>query len=258
MSVPGAVSDPDQLETRELRDLGHGGDGVGAYFAVRADAETEGEVVPGLIVVHEAFGLNEHIRDVARRFAALGYHVLAPDLYSREGMPPGGDMDAVIAAMRAMPDARVVGDLAGAAALLREQPGANRAVACVGFCSGGRQTLLAACSSTVLDAAICCWGGGIASTDRTPERPVPVIRLAGNLACPLLLVGGADDTNPSPGHMRQVQGAAAASGQDVELEIYPDAGHAFFADNRPNYRAEAAFALWPRMTGFLEERLNIT
>jgi carboxymethylenebutenolidase len=226
---------------------------------VRADAETEGEVVPAVILVHEAFGLNDHIRDVARRLAMLGYHALAPDLYSREGTPPAGDMKAVFATMGAMPDARVVGDLAGAAALLREQPGASGQVACVGFCSGGRQTLLAACSSTVFDAAVDCWGGRVTATETTPARPVPVIDLAPKLACPLLLVGGADDTNPSPDDLRRVHEAAAASGQDVELEIYPDAGHAFFADYRPgNYRAEAAFALWPRMTGFLAERMRAT
>jgi carboxymethylenebutenolidase len=258
VTVPGAVADVELLEARELRYVGHGGDGVFAYLAVRADAETEREIVPGVIVVHEAFGLNEHIRDVARRFAALGYHAIAPDLYSREGTPPEGDFDAVIAAMRVMPDARVVGDLVGAAALLREQPGANGRVGCVGFCSGGRQTLLAACSSTVLDAAVDCWGGRVTDTETTPERPLTIIDLAGALACPLLLVGGADDANPAPDDLRRIHAAAAASGQDVELEIYPDAGHAFFADYRPNYRAEAAFALWPRMTGFLAERLHAT
>jgi carboxymethylenebutenolidase len=256
MSVPGAVTDPDQLEARRLRYVGHGGDGVDAYLAVRADAETEGEIVPGVIVVHEAFGLNDHIRDVARRFAALGYLALAPDLYSREGTPPAGDMDAVFAMLRAVPDERVVGDIEGAAALLREQPGASGDVACVGFCSGGRQTLLAACTSTALDAAVDCWGGSVTSTETTPARPVPVIDLVADLACPLLLAGGADDTNPSPDDLRRVHEAAAASGQDVELEIYPDAGHAFFADYRPSYRPEAAFALWSRMTGFLAQRLH--
>jgi carboxymethylenebutenolidase len=108
--------------------------------------------------VHEAFGLNDHIRDIARRFAALGYTAVAPDLYSREGAPADGDMDAVLATMRAMLDERIVGDLVGAAALLREQPNAGVRVGCVGFCSGGRQTLLAACSSTAIDAAVDCWG----------------------------------------------------------------------------------------------------
>jgi carboxymethylenebutenolidase len=258
MSVPGAVSDPDLLEARDLRYVGHNGDGISGYLAVRADAETEREIVPGVIVVHEVFGLNEHIRDVARRFGALGYHALAPDLYSREGAPPDGDIDAALATMQAMPDARVVGDLVGAAALLREQPGANGSVGCVGFCSGGRQTLLAACSSSALDAAVDCWGGRVTATETTPERPVAVIDLAGRLACPLLLVGGAEDANPSPDDLRRIRTAAAASGQDVELEIYPDAGHAFFADHRPNYRAAAAHALWPRMTGFLAERLHAT
>ena len=258
MRVPGAVADRDVLETRELRYVGDRGDGVDAYLAVRADAVTEGDSIPGVIVVHEAFGLTDHIRDVACRVAALGYHAIAPDLYTREGTPDGGDMDAVLATMRAMPDARVVGDLAGAAALLREQPGASVRVGCVGFCSGGRQTLLAACSSTALTAAVDCWGGGVTATETTPARPVPVLDLAGALACPLLLVGGAEDENPSPQDLERVRDAAAASGQEVELEVYPGAGHAFFADHRPNYRADAAFALWSRLTDFLERHLHVT
>lgn len=256
MSVPGAVADPGLLETRALRYVGHRGDGVDAFLAVRGDAVTEGDSIPGVIVVHEAFGLNGHIRDVACRVAALGYHVIAPDLYTREGTPDAGDMDAVLAAMQAMPDARIVGDLAGAATLLREQPGASARVGCVGFCSGGRQTLLAACSSSALDAAVDCWGGRATATQTTPSRPVAVIDLVGDLACPLLLVGGAQDTDPSPQDLARVRDAAAASGQEVELEVYPDAGHAFFADHRPNYRAGAAFALWPRLTEFLSRHLH--
>lgn len=172
-------------------------------------------------------------------------------------MPDGADMDAVLAAKQAMPDARVVGDLVGAAALLREQPGASVRVGCVGFCSGGRQTLLAACSSTALSAAVDCWGGRVTSTETTPARPVPVIDIAANLSCALLLAGGAEDANPSPQDLERVRDAAAASGQEVELEVYPDAGHAFFADHRPNYRAGAAFALWSRLTDFLARHLHV-
>jgi len=252
--VPGAVSDPDSLDARGVRYVGQDGDGVDAYLVSPAEPEN----APGVIVVHEIFGLNDHIRDVARRFAALGYHAIAPDLYSREGAPAPGDIDAAIAAMGAVPDARVVGDLEGAAALLREQPGASGRVGCVGFCSGGRHTLLAACSSDAFDVAVDCWGARVTAPQTTPQRPVPVIDLVAQLSCPLLIVGGADDANPSPAELAQVRDAAAASGEDVELEIYPDAGHAFFADNRPNYRPDAAFALWPRMTGFLAEHLHVT
>lgn len=256
MRVPGAVADPDVLESRALRYVGHDGDGVDAYLAVRADAVTEGDSIPGVIVVHEAFGLNDHIRDVARRVAALGYHAIAPDLHTREGAPEAGDMDAVLATMRAMPDARIIGDLVGAAALLREQPGASARVGCVGFCSGGRQALLTACSSTALDVAVDCWGGRVTAQEATRGRPVAVIDLARHLACPLLLVGGAEDTDPSPQDLQRVRDAAAASGLEVELEVYPDAGHAFFADHRPTYREAAAHALWPRLTGFLAEHLH--
>jgi carboxymethylenebutenolidase len=254
MSVPGAVSDPDSLDAREVRYVGHEGDGVDAYLVAPADPQD----APAVIVLHEIFGLNDHTRDVARRFAVLGYYAITPDLYSREGAPEAGDMRAAIAATGAIPDARIVGDLEGAAALLREQLGTSGRVGCVGFCSGGRQTLLSACSSDAFDAAVSCWPGGAAATETTPERPVPILELAGSLACPLLLAVGAEDTHPSPDELRLVRDAASESGQDVELEIYPDAGHAFFNDSRPTYRPDAAFALWPRMTGFLAARLHAT
>jgi carboxymethylenebutenolidase len=252
VSVPGAVADPDSLDARDVRYVGYEGDGVDAYLVAPSDPQNAAAV----IVVHEIFGLNEHIRDVARRFAALGYYAIAPDLYSREGSPEPGDIRAAVAAIGIVPDARVVGDLAAAASLLREQPGAGGGVGCVGFCSGGRYALLGAVSSQAFDAAVACWPGGAGASETTPERPVPVIELAADLACPLLLAVGAEDTRPSADELRRVRDAAAVSGQDVELETYPDAGHAFFNDQRPNYRPDAAFALWPRITGFLAEHLH--
>ena len=155
-AVPGAVEDPSSLETAEVSFTGFDRDELNGYLAVPASDELR----PGLIVIHEAFGLNDHICDVARRFAAQGYTVLAPDLYTREGAP-GEDWEQIKAKMQKMPDKRIVGDLEGAAAFLRVRPEATGKVGCIGFCSGGRQTLLFACSSDAPDAAVDCWGGSI-------------------------------------------------------------------------------------------------
>jgi carboxymethylenebutenolidase len=250
------VEDRARLVEEEGSFPGDGGDAIAGYLARPRD---EGRR-PGLIVLHEAFGLNEHIRDVARRFANVGYDALAPDLYSREGAPAEDDREAVMSKMRAMPDARIVADLEGAAAHLRGLPGASGRVGGVGFCSGGRQTLLLTCSSDVLDAAVDCWGGSILragpDAETTPQRPVPIVALADRLACPTLLVAGAQDANPSPDDVETFAERARAAGHNATVDVYEDAGHAFFADYRPTYRPEAAARLWPNMLAFLDAHLR--
>src|SRR5436853_707759 len=155
-AVPGAVRDPSRLTTSEVTFAGAGGDQLNGYLAAPDGADMR----PGIVVIHEAYGLNDHIRDVARRFAAQGYTVLAPDLYTREG-PPGETFEEIMGKMQKMPDSRIVGDLDGAAAFLRVRPEASGKVGVIGFCSGGRQTLLFACSSESPDAAVDCWGGSV-------------------------------------------------------------------------------------------------
>ncbi len=263
MSVPGEVRDPSAVRAREVAFPGAGGDRVHGYLAEPAErigaAGAQREGAAGLVVIHEAFGLNEHIRDVARRFANVGYVALAPDLYTREGAPADGDWDKLRAKLLALPDAQALGDLEGAVAFVREQPGMSGRVGCIGFCSGGRHALLLACASDVLDVAVDCWGGSI--TRATPEqltttaRPTPVIELAGQLSCPLMIVVGAEDQNPSPADARALAERLAAAGKDFRIDVYDDAGHAFFADYRPTYRAAAAQLLWERVTRFLAERL---
>jgi carboxymethylenebutenolidase len=255
MPVPGAVTDPSAVAGEEVRFAGAGGDEIGGYLARPTD---DGDR-PGVIVIHEAFGLNDHIRDVARRFAAVGHTALAPDLYSREGTPDTGDMRSVFEAMYAQPDERIVGDLEGAARTLGERDDATGAVGCVGFCSGGRQTLLFACNTERLSAAIDCWGGftlrASADEETTPLRPVTVGDQLARLSCPALIVVGADDQNPTPQDGERLVELARAAGRDARLTVYEDAGHAFFADYRPNYREAPAHRLWDEMTAFFAQRL---
>jgi carboxymethylenebutenolidase len=255
--VPGAVSDPARVRGEELSFAGAGGDQLNGYLARPA----EGEHHPAMIVIHEAMGLNDHIRDVANRFANAGYLALGVDLYTREGGPPPmDDREKMMQRLFSISDATVLADLEGAADFLRARADVSGKVGCIGFCMGGRYTLLFACASDRLDAAIDCWGGFIdrATPDErsTPERPTPPLELAEQLHCPLLAAVGAEDQNPSPELGAQLREHAGASGQDVKVDVYEGAGHAFFADYRPTYRPPAAARLWEEIAPFLKRHLQ--
>lgn len=257
MKVPGQVQD---LSRVKAADVGFQSEGarVNAYLAQPAQAGKHG----GVIVIPEAFGMVEHIRDLARRFANAGFNALAIDIYSRGGPPDPASMPSVMEKMLGLPDAQVVRDLEAGTQYLRALPGANGKVGCIGFCSGGRQTLLFACSSRKVDAAIDCWGGFItrASPDAetTPSRPTPVIKLVPQLACPLFVVLGETDANPSPEVGAQLEQALKAAGKDYTLKVFPGVGHAFLADYRPSYDEKQAFALWPQIIEFFRRHLGGT
>jgi carboxymethylenebutenolidase len=259
--VPGAIDDPSRVVADELTFAGAGDTRVNGYLARPADAPQLPATRPGMIVIHEAGGLNEHIRDVCNRFANIGYITLGVDLYTREGgPPPSGDVQALMQRLFSMSDQTVLGDLEGAADFLRAREDLSGALGCIGFCMGGRYSLLLACASDRLNAAVDCWGGFIDKATpeehSTPTRPTPPLELAGQLSCPLFAAIGAEDQNPSPQTGERLLEQASSSGQEVEVEAYEGAGHAFFADYRPSWRPEPAARLWEQVVPFLARHLQ--
>jgi carboxymethylenebutenolidase len=261
--VPGAVSDPTRISGEELTFPGAGGTEVNGYLARPADAASH----PGMVVIHEAGGLNEHIRDVCNRLANIGYVTLGVDLYTREGGPPDtSDVQALMARLFAMSDATALGDLEGAADHLRSLDGVTGRIGCIGFCMGGRYALLLACASEKLNTVVDCWGGFIdrSTPDErsTESRPTPPLELvAEGLRCPLLAAVGAEDQNPSPElaeRLREeaINSPAGREGQEIKVDVYDGASHAFFADYRPSYRPEPAAKLWAEIVPFLSRHLQ--
>lgn len=256
MALAGEVKN---LETLETEDITFQSDGF-AMKAYLARPKAQG-TYPGVLILHEAFGLVEHERDVARRFANQGFIALAPNVYSRIGSPKSAsDMADVRAKMFGLKDAQLVRDFEAAAAYLRAQPGCSGKIGCVGFCVGGRWTLLFACSSDKVNAAIDCWGGfamrATPEAATTPERPTPVVDLIPQLHCPLYVVCGEEDQNPSPADAAEIRKRLEQAGKIFQMEIFKNAGHAFFADYRPSYREQAAFDLWPKMVSFFKTNLR--
>ncbi len=261
--VPGAVSDPTRISGEDLTFPGAEGTAINGYLARPADAASH----PGMIVIHEAGGLGEHIRDICNRLANIGYVTLGVDLYTREGGPPDtSDVQAMMKRLFAISDATALGDLEGAADHLRSLDGVTGRIGCIGFCMGGRYTLLLACASEKLNAAVDCWGGFIdrstpeeRSTESRPEPPLELV--ASGLECPLLAAIGAEDQNPSPElgeRLREeaINSPAGRDGQEIKVDIYDGAGHAFFADYRPSYRPEPAAKLWAEIVPFLARHLQ--
>jgi len=241
MALAGQVTNPERLEGRDVS-FQSDGTAINAYLA----RPREPGSYPGIIVIHEAWGVIEHIRDVARRFANLGYIALAPDLYTRVGAPkPEDSMDVVISRMLGLSDAQLVRDLDKAADLLAAQPGMSGKIGCVGFCMGGRTTLLYASSSNRLSAAIDCWGGFITwmSACRLSGFACAVAYYGGGMLeaiaetpkCPVMAhFGERDSVLPVDGVKR-----FAAAHPEVEVFIYA-ADHGFNCDQRGSYDAAAA------------------
>ena len=230
-------------ETVTIR--GDGGDEIEAYLARPMSQGPFG----GVVVIHHMPGYDAPTKEIARRFAEHGYNALMPNLYYRDA--PGASPDDAAATARAqggVPDARLIGDVAGAAAHLRALTSSNGKVGVIGYCSGGRQSVLAACSLP-LDAAVDCYGAFVVGTppEGMPLKVGPIKHLIKDLSCPLLGLFGADDQHPSPEQVNELEEELKAQGKTYEFHSYEGAGHAFFAVNRTAYRPEAAVDGWEKI-----------
>lgn len=233
---------------------GHGGDEIEAYLAQPLDQGGCG----GVVVIHHMPGFDEGMKEITRKFAAHGYLAICPNLYSREA--PGASPDDAAAIARAsggVPDERLVGDVKGSLDLLKSLGSSNGRVATIGYCSGGRQSFLAACSLQ-LDAAVDCYGAFVVGTppEGSPLRVGPIVHMSKDLSCPLLGLFGAEDQYPSPAHVAELEEALKQAGKTYEFHSYDGAGHAFFSPDRPSYRQEAASDGWQRIWGFFGRYLS--
>src|ERR1700683_2023918 len=217
------------------------GHSVEAYLAT-----TDGENVGGVVVIHHFPGYDEATKEIVRKFAANGYNAICVNLYYRETPDASPDDAAAAAHARGgVPDDQLVGDVGAAAAYLRALPNSNKKVGVIGYCSGGRQSVLAACSLD-LNAAVDCYGAFVVGNppEGMPLRVGPIKHLIKDLSCPLLGLFGGDDQYPSPDQVADVEQEFKAEGKTYDFHSYEGAGHAFFSVNRPAYRPEAAMDGW--------------
>ena len=225
----------------------------GSIPAYRAMPD-KGGPFPTMLVVEEIFGVHEHIQDIVRRLAKLGYYAIAPELYSREGDPAKiSDIKEIMAKIVAKtPDAQEISDLDATVAFAKASGKADTArLGITGFCRGGRTVWLYAAHNPELKAAVSWYG--FLSLPPTALQPKSAIDLAGDLKAPVLgLYGGADAGNP-PALIAKMEAACKSADKTCQIIVYPDAPHGFNADYRPSYRPEAAKDGWARMLAWFKD-----
>jgi carboxymethylenebutenolidase len=209
---------------------------------------------PVILVVQEIFGVHEHIKDVCRRFAKLGAMAIAPDLFARQAdVTKISDIQEILRVVAKVPDAQVSSDLDSAIAWAEESGRASKdKLGVTGFCWGGRITWLYAVHNPKLRAAV-AWYGRVTG-ERSPIQPEQPIDLVAGLHVPVLGLYGAKDKGISVASVETMKAAVLKSSKaKCEFVIYPEAGHAFFADYRPSYSKAAAEDGWKRAVTWFEK-----
>ncbi|WP_454763216.1 dienelactone hydrolase family protein [Cupriavidus campinensis] len=221
-------------------------------------AQPEGKKnLPVVLVVSEIFGVHEHIADICRRFAKLGYLAIAPELFARQGDPGsyGSIQELQDKIISKVPDAQIMGDLDAASTWAGANGGDLDRLGITGFCWGGRVTWLYTAHSKRVKAAV-AWYGQLVG-EPTPLKPRNPVDIVNALHAPVLGLYGGKDTGITQDHVAKMRAALAASpnpnAKASTFVVYPEAGHAFHADYRPSYVEAAAKDGWQRCLAWFKE-----
>lgn len=210
-------------------------------------AQPEGKTkLPVVLVISEIFGVYEHIADVARRFAKLGYLALAPELFVRQGDPSSfGTVPEVIKeVISKVPDAQVMGDLDACVDWAKSNGGNADKLGITGFCWGGRITWLYAAHNPRLRAGV-AWYGRLVG-DKTALTPMQPVDIGAALKMPVLGLYGGKDAGIPLDSVEKMNAELAKGNSKSEIVVYQNAGHAFHADYRPSYVEADASDGWQR------------
>jgi carboxymethylenebutenolidase len=217
---------------------------IPAYFA-RPDKRG---TFPVILVVQEIFGVHEHIKDLCRRFAKVGYLAVAPSLYARQGNPAIVDniQDLIKDIVSKVPDAQVMSDLdATVAWAKKEGMGDTNRLAITGFCWGGRITWMYAAHNPNVKAGGAWYGSVVGKADEM--RPTHPVDVAAKIKGAVLgLYGGKDQGIPLD-TLDKMRDAIKAAGGSSQIIVYPEAPHGFNADYRPSYRPDEAKEAWAKL-----------
>ena len=228
---------------------------TGPVPAYRAHPEKSGKF-PLVLVVQEIFGVHEHIKDVCRRLAKLGYFAIAVDLYHRQGdVTKFTDNQEIFAkVVNFVPDSQVMSDLDASVVYAESTGNADTSkLGITGFCWGGRITWTYCVHNPKVKAGV-AWYGRLVAPGKAALQPAYPVDLAPHLKVPVLGLYGAEDAGIPVAHVDQMREVLKAAGNtSSEFKVYDGAPHAFYADYRPSYRKEAAEDGWKRMQEWLKK-----
>ncbi len=201
---------------------------------------------PAIVILHEWWGLNAHVEEIATRFAREGYVAMAPNLYSRAGYTVATDPNEAAALMNALSSQAVLRDLNAAARFVSAQPFVDpQRLGLIGFGMGGTFTLTQATHNSAFKAAIAFYG------------KVPPLETLNRLLCPVLYHYGAKDAWVTRQEVDRLKEGLTKYNKPGEVCIYEEANHAFFNDTRPDvYRAVEAHEAWRRTLAFMSRHLR--
>jgi carboxymethylenebutenolidase len=208
---------------------------------------------PIVLVVQEIFGVHEHIKDVCRRFAKLGYMAIATEMYARQGdVSKLKDFADILKIVSKVPDSQVMSDLDATVAWAKGSgKGDTSRLGITGFCWGGRVVWLYAAHNPELKASVAWYGRLVGQPDELhPKHPIDVVD---SIKAPILGLYGAADTGIPVATVDRMRAALKAANKTAELIVYPDTPHAFHADYRPSYHKEAAQDGWKRLLAWFKE-----
>jgi carboxymethylenebutenolidase len=230
-------------------------DGVMPAYRARPKGKTHTATI---LVVQEIFGVHEHIKDICRRFAKLGYYAIAPSLYARYGDPGKYDMSTVKQLVgdivAKVPDAEVMSDLDSTVKFASGEGADTAKLGITGFCWGGRIVWLYAAHNPALKAGVAWYGGLRAPVPVSPLRPLYPLDVAKDLKAPVLgLYGGLDPGNPVS-DVEDMRAALARAGKrDSDIHVFMDAQHGFFADYRSSYNVADAKEGWKELLAWMRK-----
>lgn len=223
---------------------------IPAYRAMPAT----GDNFPVVLVIQEIFGVHEHIQDICRRFAKLGYLAIAPEMFARQGdVSKIRDVQEIISkVVSKVPDAQVMSDLDATISWAKKSAKGNvDKLAITGFCWGGRITWLYSAYNPNVKAGV-AWYGRLVGESKplTPKHPVDI---AADLKVPVLGLYGAQDNGIPLSTVEQMRQSLKMGNSSSEIIVYPEAPHAFKADYRPSYRKEPAEDGWKRLLAWFKK-----
>ncbi|MBD2772864.1 dienelactone hydrolase family protein [Iningainema tapete] len=224
----------------------------GEIPAYRAMPTKSGNL-PIILVIQEIFGVHEHIQDICRRFAKLGYLAIAPELFVRQGdVSKLSSIEEIRQVVAKVPDAQVLSDIDTTVDWgVKSAKGNAGKLGITGFCWGGRITWLYAAHNPKVKAGV-AWYGRLVG-DTTPLTPKHPIDIASTLKVPVLGLYGGKDTGIPLDTVEQMRARLKSGSSKSEIIVYPDAPHAFFADYRPSYREKEALDGWQKLQAWFQQ-----